>query len=277
MEVFKRIGPLKAFLDDQRSRGSSVGLVPTMGALHQGHISLIEASRKNGDFTVCSLFVNPTQFNDPQDLKKYPRNLALDEAMLRNNGCKALFAPDVDEMYEQDHRLQFEFGEIGHVLEGKFRPGHFSGVALVVSKLFNIVRPAHAYFGCKDYQQFRIISLLNEEMKFGIKLHGMPTVREPDGLAMSSRNALLSPEERRQAPNLFRCLLKARKDLLSGIPWTEVRTHALANLAGVRLDYFELVSKTTLDGTPQKLGDCILLIAAHFGNVRLIDNLPISE
>jgi pantoate--beta-alanine ligase len=248
-----------------------------MGALHKGHISLIEASRKNGDFTVCSLFVNPTQFNDPQDLKKYPRNLASDEALLREAGCDVLFAPDVDEMYGQDHRLRFEFGEMGRILEGKFRPGHFSGVALVVSKLFNIVRPAHAYFGCKDYQQFRIISLLNEEMKFGIQLHGMPTVREADGLAMSSRNALLGTQDRKQAPILYRCLQQARQDLLAGIPWNKVHSDALARLDGVRLDYFELVSKTTLDDANEELADCILLIAAHIGPVRLIDNLAISE
>ena len=277
MEVFTRIGPLQAFLNDRRSKGTSIGLVPTMGALHRGHISLIDGSRKNGDFTVCSVFVNPAQFNDPQDLKKYPRSLASDEAMLGKAGCEVLFAPGVDEMYEQEHKLQIEFGELGRILEGRFRPGHFSGVALVVSKLFNIVKPTHAYFGFKDYQQFRIISLLNEEMKFGIQLHGMPTIREPDGLAMSSRNERLSNEERKLAPLLYRSLQQARKDLLGGTKWERVHRDTITSLAGIRVDYFALASKTNLGGETEKLNNCILLIAAHVGSVRLIDNLAISE
>ena len=280
MEIFKQIGPLQAFLNNKRSEGASIGLVPTMGALHNGHISLIEASRKNGDFTVCSLFVNPKQFNNSQDLAKYPRNLSADEAILRQARCSLLFAPDVTEMYEQARELHFDFGELGHILEGKFRPGHFSGVALVVTKLFNIVKPSNAYFGCKDYQQFRIISLLNEEMKFGIRLYGMPTVREKDGLALSSRNMLLNPEERKRAPILYQTLRQSRKELLQGNSWTNVRTEMVETLNKVpwmRLEYLELANKITLGNTFGHLRDSILLIAAYVGDVRLIDNLAIAE
>jgi pantoate--beta-alanine ligase len=280
MEFFKQAGPLQAFLTDRRSKGSVVGLVPTMGALHPGHMSLVSASRKNGDFTVCSLFVNPTQFNDPEDLKKYPRNLDADKELLQRSGCDVLFAPEVGEMYEDNHQLRFEFGELGNILEGKLRPGHFSGVGLVVSKLFNIIRPSHAYFGYKDYQQFRIISLLNEEMKFGIQLHGLPTVREGDGLAMSSRNERLNPEERKTAPVLFRCLQQAREQLLRGVAWDKVHNEIASRLEkteGLRLEYFALVNKFTLDNTFNTLTDGILLIAAYVGPVRLIDNLTVTE
>jgi pantoate--beta-alanine ligase len=280
MKIFKQIGPLQAFLSDRRAAGDTVGLVPTMGALHRGHISLIEASRRNGDLTVCSLFVNPTQFNDPEDLRNYPRSPEVDQQMLGAAGCQVLFIPGDLDMYERESRVSFEFGDAGSMLEGKFRPGHFSGVALVVSKLFNIVRPARAYFGRKDYQQFRIISLLNAELKFGIQLHGLPTVREQDGLAMSSRNLRLNPAERQDATSLFRTLQESRQNLLSGKPWEQVRIAAARNLAGIhglRLEYFELVNKDDLSDTFQDLHECVLLIAAHVGPVRLIDNLLISE
>jgi pantoate--beta-alanine ligase len=280
MEIFKRIGPLQAFLNDRRSPGVSVGLIPTMGALHRGHLSLIEAARRNGDITVCSLFVNPTQFNDPRDLEKYPRNLTLDQQMLEGVGCDVLFAPDAQEMYTRVPAIKFEFGEMSRVLEGKFRPGHFSGVGQVVAKLFNIVRPDHAYFGMKDYQQCRIISLLNNELNFGIRLHTLPTVREPDGLAMSSRNARLNSSDRTNATVLYRTLQQSKKELLAGRPWEKVRMEAardLGGIEGIHLEYFELANKEDLSDEFKNLNECVLLIAAHVGPVRLIDNLQIAE
>lgn len=280
MKVFTRIGPLRAFLDEQKFSGKSIGLVPTMGALHSGHTSLVQASRANGDFTVCSLFVNPAQFNDPADLAKYPRDLAADERLLSSAGCQALFAPDVAEMYRQSSQTRFDFGQLDKVLEGKFRPGHFSGVALVVSKLFNIFHPHRAYFGHKDYQQFKIISMINQDLNFDIELHCLPTIREPDGLAMSSRNVRLNPDERQHASSLFRNLTSAREALLKGMSWQAVREKAEKNLQSsgmIRLEYLELADKDTLQTDKlDNLGNGILLIAAIVGAVRLIDNLPIK-
>jgi pantoate--beta-alanine ligase len=280
MKVFTRIGPLQAFLNEQKTNGKSVGLVPTMGALHPGHASLVEASRTKGDFTVCSLFVNPAQFNDPGDLAKYPRDLPADERLLTSAGCQALFAPDSQEMYKGPNKVHFDLGQLDKVLEGKFRPGHFSGVALVVSKLFNIFRPHRAYFGQKDYQQFKVIALINEELNFDVELHCMPTVREQDGLAMSSRNLRLKPDERREAASLFRTLTQSREALLKGHPWPAVRAKAEENLRSsnlIRLEYFELTDKDNLQaGAGENLDNAILLIAAFVGAVRLIDNLPVK-
>lgn len=280
MKVFNRIGPLQAFLREQRLEGKSIGLVPTMGALHRGHTSLIEASRANSDLTICSLFINPTQFNDPLDLAKYPRDLASDKQLLTEAGCQVLFAPENSDMYGKPSQIHFDFGELDKVLEGKFRPGHFSGVALVVSKLFNIVSPDHAYFGCKDYQQFRIISVLTKELKFNLNLHCLPTIREEDGLALSSRNLRLNTDERKKASSLFRNLSAAREALLDGAPWPDIRSRAEENLRtipGVKLEYFELADKTTLNpGKPGDMENGILLIAAFVGTVRLIDNLHIK-
>jgi pantoate--beta-alanine ligase len=281
MKVFTRIGPLQAFLAEQRSAGKSIGLVPTMGALHIGHTSLVEASRASGDFTVCSLFVNPAQFNDPRDLEKYPRDLPADIALLTQAGCQALFAPEDSEMYRRSSQVQFDFGQLDKILEGKYRPGHFSGVALVVAKLFNIFRPHQAYFGRKDFQQFKIISIINDDLDFGVKLHCRPTIREVDGLAMSSRNMRLNTVERKQAMLLFQNLSIARKALLDGEPWGKVQSRARENFqraSGVRLEYFELADTDTLaTGEQINPDNAILLVSAFVGSVRLIDNLPVSD
>jgi pantoate--beta-alanine ligase len=281
MKVFTRIGPLQAFLEEQRIAGNSIGLVPTMGALHSGHTSLVEASCASGDFTVCSLFVNPAQFNDPRDLEKYPRDLPADIDLLTKAGCKALFAPEDSEMYRRSSQVHFDFGHLDKVLEGKYRPGHFSGVALVVAKLFNIFRPHQAYFGRKDFQQFKIISIINDDLDFGVRLHCRPTVRESDGLAMSSRNMRLNVSERKQAAILYQNLTIARKALLEGVPWQKVQSRATENFRaarGVRLEYFELADTETLAmGEVKDLDSAILLVAAFVGAVRLIDNLQIAD
>src|ERR1041385_6497144 len=221
MQIFKEIGPLKLHLQQKRKEGYSLGFVPTMGALHQGHLSLIYASKTAADVTICSLFVNPTQFNNQTDLEKYPRTPKKDISLLESAGCDVLFAPEITTMYERPGIIHFDFGTLDKVLEGKFRPGHFSGVAMVVSKLFHIVEPDHAFFGQKDYQQLQIVSKLVEELKFNIKIHGVPIMREPAGLAMSSRNQRLSEEEKQRALILHESLNEARVQLLAGKPWPE--------------------------------------------------------
>src|ERR1043165_7630788 len=187
MEIFKEIQSLKAFLSQKRN-SVSIGLVPTMGALHAGHLSLIEASKRENQLTVCSIFVNPAQFNNAKDLEKYPRTLERDLGMLEKAGCDVVFAPDAKMMYEAEPMIKFDFGDLDKILEGEFRPGHFSGVALVVSKFFHIIKPTVAYFGQKDFQQFKVIEKLVKELKFDLQLKPMPIFRESDGLAMSSRN-----------------------------------------------------------------------------------------
>ncbi|MBA4057837.1 MAG: pantoate--beta-alanine ligase, partial [Marivirga sp.] len=199
MEIFKQIAPLKAFIEGIKKSRKTIGLVPTMGALHQGHISLINASKSRNSVTIATIYVNPTQFNNQSDLLKYPKTLAQDVEMLEKVGCDAVFCPDDGEMYEEKSIITLDFGYLDKVMEGKFRPGHFSGVALVVSKLFNIIQPDAAYFGQKDWQQFAIIRRLVGELKFSLSLFSAPILREPNGLAMSSRNLRLTEKQRENA------------------------------------------------------------------------------
>lgn len=209
MQIFKEIGLLKAFLVEKRTHGKTIGFVATMGALHEGHLELIRNSQNGNSITVCSIFVNPSQFNNAADLQQYPRTLESDIQKLESAGCDVLFCPEVAAMYDSQSLLKFDFGHLDKVMEGEFRPGHFSGVALVVSKLFNIVEPDVAYFGQKDWQQFAIIQQLTRELKFNLTLQSIPTFRETDGLAMSSRNARLSPELRKKSSVIYRALKSA--------------------------------------------------------------------
>jgi len=259
MEIFEEIKPLRTFLAGKRNQSLSIGLVPTMGALHQGHLCLIKASMADNDLTVASIYVNPTQFNNSSDLDNYPRTKGEDLKLLGQIGCDVLFIPSNEEMYTGPQNLKFDFGILDKILEGKFRPGHFSGVALVVSKLFNIVDPDRAYFGQKDYQQFKVIARLNDELKFFVDLRSVPIVREESGLAMSSRNQRLSKEARGNALLLVESL-------------NFVKTE-------IKLEYLELADKHTLELMDQVVNpqDAILLIAAFVGEVRLIDNMMIAE
>jgi pantoate--beta-alanine ligase len=278
MQIFNEIGPLKHHLQQKRKDGFSVGLVPTMGALHNGHLSLIHASRAATDVTVCSLFVNPTQFNNPSDLEKYPRTLDKDVAMLESAECDVLFAPETSAMYERPGLIHFDFGDLDKVLEGKFRPGHFSGVATVVSKLFHIVEPDDAFFGQKDYQQFQIVSRLVEELKFNIRLHAVPIVRETSGLAMSSRNQRLSESDKKRAVVLHESLSDARTRLLAGKPWPDIQKEIIERFnktQDLQLEYFELVNRDDLTKNSTDLKNSILLTACFVGSVRLIDNMLI--
>lgn len=282
MEIFEEIEPLRAFLKGKRKALKSIGLVPTMGALHDGHLALIRTSKAENDVTVSSIYVNPTQFNNKSDLDKYPRTWEADINLLRQEGCDVLFAPQNREMYSGNQSMTFDFGMWDKVLEGKFRPGHFSGVALVVSKFFNIVQPDRAYFGQKDYQQFQVINRLKEELKFSIELKSVPIVREKSGLALSSRNQRLSEEDKRNALFLYRTLKDAKNQLLEGVSFSKIRREAESrakDYQGLKLEYFELANKNTLqeleDANDFKNG--ILLMAAFVNDVRLIDNMLLSD
>lgn len=277
MQIFKEIHPLKLHLQQKKKDGFSVGLVPTMGALHEGHLSLIHASKAATRLTVCSLYVNPTQFNNPADLEKYPRTIEKDMAMLEAAGCDVLFVPETPTMYERPGVIRFDFGALDKVLEGKFRPGHFSGVAVVVAKLFHIVEPDHAFFGQKDYQQLQIVTKLVEELKFNIKLHGVPIMREASGLAMSSRNQRLSETEKKRATILHETLRDAREKLLAGKAWKQVQQEVFDRFnktPDLQLEYFELANREDLTNTTDvDIKKGILLTACIVGPVRLIDNM----
>ena len=279
MDIFSEIKPLRAFLDTKRDLHLSIGLVPTMGALHRGHLDLIRVSAQENDITVCSIYINPTQFNNPSDLAKYPRTFEEDKEMLLSAGCNVIFAPLNTEMYKMPSNLRFDFGQLDKILEGEFRPGHFSGVALVVSKLFNIVKPTKAYFGQKDFQQYKVISKLAEELLFDLTLSSVPIVREKSGLAMSSRNQRLSESEKQDATVFYQSLLLAKQLLLSGESIEAVKIKAKQKceaISGVRLEYIELADTENLKPTQLVSGNAILLIAGYVGEVRLIDNLLIG-
>lgn len=278
MQIFKEIGPLRAFLVDIRKENKTIGFVATMGALHEGHLELIRNSQNENSITVCSIFVNPSQFNNPADLQKYPRTLERDIQLLENAGCHVLFCPEVETMYDRPGSLKFDFGNLDKVMEGEFRPGHFSGVALVVSKLFNIVEPHIAYFGQKDWQQVAIIQQLTQELKFNLKLKTVPTLREADGLAMSSRNARLSAEQRRKAGIIHQILKDATERLRNHESVEQVKSIVQTGLSHdpeIRLEYFEVADSENLMPlkTVSESARPILCIAAFVGEVRLIDNM----
>lgn len=277
MQIFYTINTLQDFLKTQRKAGYSIGLVPTMGALHQGHLSLIKASKAQNDLTICSIFINPTQFNNPQDLAVYPRTLEADCEMLEGIECEVVFAPNAHDIYPTLPNLKFDFGDLERVMEGKFRSGHFNGVGIVVSKLFNIVQPDNAYFGQKDLQQCAIINRLVKDLNFDLKIHICPTQRETDGLAMSSRNRNLTPEQRKIAPEIYKALQKAVELLKNKNSAQSIKgfiTSSLDNIKGIEVEYFEISDFETLQPIDELLeGKTALCIAVFMGNTRLIDNI----
>jgi pantoate--beta-alanine ligase len=282
MEIFKQIAPLKAYLRGLKRQGKSVGLVPTMGALHQGHLSLVKASQSHNQITVSTIFVNPTQFNNPADLLKYPRTIEKDTQLLKEVRCDVLFSPENEELYPEKSIVKLDFGNLDKVMEGKFRPGHFSGVGLVVSKLFNIIEPDHAYFGQKDWQQFAVISRLVDELKFNLKLHSVPTLREDDGLALSSRNLRLDPEQRINAGIFYQALLQAKKELKAGKNIQDVKklvAELVEKKPGVKHEYFEVAESANLNLLDNVNGAKrpIMCIAGYVGEVRLIDNMFLDQ
>jgi pantoate--beta-alanine ligase len=261
-------------------KNQDLGFVPTMGALHQGHLDLVAKSKASMDLTLVSIFVNPTQFNRPEDFQNYPITLAADLAALEAAAVDFVFVPTVETLYPQPCSLSFDFGDLEHVLEGAFRPGHFNGVGLVVSKLFHLLKPHRAFFGQKDLQQVAVIKRLVQDLSFDLEIEVVPTRRESDGLAMSSRNLRLQPEERQQALLLYTQLQQAKTSLLAGMPWEDVKTkieQAFAEAKNCELEYAALVHPETFEifDTFTPSGARSICIAAYVGPVRLIDNLPI--
>ena len=277
IQVFEHIEALRAFLDPLEKEGKSIGFVPTMGALHTGHLALIRESKKDNDLTVCSIFVNPTQFNNPEDLKKYPRDFEKDRLLLEGEHCDVVFHPSVDEMYPVPSTEVFDFGMLDKVMEGEFRPGHFNGVATVVKRLFEIVRPTRAYFGLKDYQQLLIVHKMTRDVGLPVEIIPCEIVREKSGLAMSSRNQLLSESDKKQALLLYHTLkyvkVRAGFATISEIKqYVEKQFHRQKN---VKLEYFDIVDMYTLKSLKSwaESTHAIACIAAYVGKVRLIDNI----
>lgn len=246
MQVINTIAQLQDILVSERAKGMSIGLVPTMGALHEGHASLVRRSVSENDITVVSIFLNPTQFNDPKDLERYPRTLESDCAILEECGAQIAFAPSVGEIYPEPDTRQFSYPPTDSVMEGARRPGHFNGVCQIVSKLFMITDPDRAYFGEKDYQQIAVIRRMVEDLKFRVDIIPCPVIREADGLAMSSRNTLLAPDEKAIAPNIYR-ILKESKSL--GLTVSETREWVVSNIneiPGLEVEYYSIVDGDTL-------------------------------
>jgi pantoate--beta-alanine ligase len=278
MLIFNTISETQNYLKSQQRLSKSIGFVPTMGALHAGHISLIERAKHENDLAVCSIFVNPTQFNNPEDLKKYPRTLERDCELLTPAGCDVVFAPSAEEMYPSLPQLRMDFGSLETVMEGKFRAGHFNGVGIVVSKLFNIVKPDKAYFGLKDLQQVAVIRQMVKDLSFDLEIIPCPTLRETDGLAMSSRNTRLSPEARALAPHIYQALSLAKDQLQAGHTAQDTQeavNQYFAHILEFEMEYFEVADFDTLQPIEGKIeeGKTALCIAAFLGGVRLIDNI----
>ncbi|PSK91913.1 pantoate--beta-alanine ligase [Taibaiella chishuiensis] len=278
MYIFHKSEALKAYLDEQKAAGNSSGFVPTMGALHQGHLSLIRQARTENGIAVCSIFVNPTQFNDPQDLAKYPRTIEADIALLIEAGCDALFLPEVDEVYPDGQQLKepYDLGYVETVLEGAFRPGHFQGVAQVVERLLLLTAPDRLYLGQKDYQQCMVLKRLIELKQLPVTLHIVPTSREADGLAMSSRNRRLTEPQRALAGLLYQCLVSIQvKKNLQPFAIVQKECREILEKKGFRPDYIQLADADTLELLEEYDANrpVVALIAAFIGDIRLIDNL----
>ncbi|HVU97813.1 MAG TPA: pantoate--beta-alanine ligase [Puia sp.] len=277
MIMYKRAADLAMHLEKQRKAGRSIGFVPTMGALHEGHISLIAISKRSTDLTVCSIFVNPTQFNDPKDFQKYPITLEKDIPMLEKAGVDVLFLPEVAEMYPHGTRglETYDLGPLETLLEGKFRPGHFQGVCQVMRRLLEKVHPDQLFMGSKDYQQCMVVRRLLTIMGLPTTLHCCPIIREADGLAMSSRNLRLTPEQRANATAIYRALMQIKTGFTSGpVPTLIENAIRILESAGFRVDYVSIADANTLEPIPgPSPSGAIALIAAFQGDVRLIDNM----
>lgn len=277
MIVFYKIEGVSNFLIQQKKMGKTIGFVPTMGALHNGHLSLVGQAKSENDLCVASIFVNPIQFNKTEDLDKYPRTLEADLQMLKKQGCDVVFAPDTAEMYPEPDTTVFDFGYLGEIMEGKHRPGHFNGVAIVVKKLFEIINPTRAYFGEKDFQQLAIIKKLVNDLSIDVAIISHPIVREDDGLAMSSRNMRLTPEQRTIAPKIYSTLLKS-KTLVKTSTVSELEhwvKQSINAIEGMEVEYFEIIDYETLLkvndwNSNKKIIGCIVV---NMENIRLLDNL----
>lgn len=281
MFVFRKSEEVSNYLSEQKKNGKQIGFVPTMGALHKGHMSLIECSVRDNDITAASIFVNPTQFNNASDLEQYPKNEQADFKLLSDIGCDAVFVPDTAEMYPEPDIRKFDFNGLDSFMEGAHRPGHFNGVAQIVTKLFDIIKPNNAYFGRKDFQQLAIIRYVTKtyQADLEINIRECDIMREPDGLAMSSRNLRLTPQHRKAAGKIPEVMLQLRnkaeqlsvKELKEYVS-TEFHTHTL-----LKLEYFEIVDDISLHPItePHAYSGSTACIAIYAGDVRLIDNVPL--
>jgi len=279
MEIISTVASLREAVAKAKDRGLSVGLVPTMGALHDGHLSLIERARKECEFVVVSVFVNPTQFNNSNDLLTYPRTIEADCKKLTDAGVDVAFVPTVEEVYPEPDTRVFDLGPVAEVMEGAMRPGHFNGVAQVVSKLFDFVRPDKAYFGEKDFQQIAVIRRMVEIEHFDIDIVACPIKRETDGLAMSSRNVRLTPDQRAIAPEIHQVLADNADLALQGIDLETLRDMVISELNaidGMEVEYYEIVDSVTLQPVKswhEAKHDLIGCVTVWLGDVRLIDNI----
>jgi pantoate--beta-alanine ligase len=279
MKLFSGISAIHEYLIKERAAGKSIGLVPTMGALHDGHISLIRRSICENDLTACSVYVNPIQFNNKKDLENYPRTLDNDLKILEKAGCDLVFVPEDEEMHPNGEKgsIDIDFGYLDKILEGKFRPGHFLGVVIVVKKLFEIIEPHKAYFGKKDYQQFLVISLMVKKFNLPVEIVPCPIIRESDGLAMSSRNMQLTAGNRKIAPLIYE-VLSSVKDRSESIPVKKLKEWAVKEIGknpAFIVEYIEIADKSTLlllENWKSK-ENAIILAAINLNEIRLIDNI----
>jgi pantoate--beta-alanine ligase len=281
MIIFKHEKDIKSYLPGSIESKKIIGFVPTMGALHQGHVSLLENCKETCDVTVCSIFVNPTQFNNPDDLKKYPVTIEKDIYLLEKNGCDILFLPGVNEIYPEgvESKIHFELGDLETILEGKYRPGHFQGVCQVVKRLLEIINPSHLFIGQKDYQQCMVLKKLLQIMNSKIELIICPTLRDENGLAMSSRNLRLNDEEKKKAAEIYKTLQFIKQNI-KNISLEKLKTEAEDHLISknFKVDYIEIANADNLKVIDQINNDhnLIAIIAAYINDVRLIDNLLLT-
>ncbi len=283
MKIVKTSKELVELLSSLKQSGNKIGFVPTMGALHAGHISLLEIALKENEIVICSIFVNPTQFNDPKDLEKYPRPIEKDTELLEKAGCSILFLPEVEDIYGDNTPWTHTFGDLENIWEGAMRPGHFKGVGQVVYKLFNIVKPDNAYFGQKDFQQTLIIKRLIQDFKLPIELHICPIIREKNGLAMSSRNIRLNDAEHLASGKIYEALMSVK----TGIDNQEfdfenllAKANAiLQSIPSIQLEYIDLVNPETLQKVLKinQNDKLLMIIAVKFGTTRLIDNMYVKS
>lgn len=279
MKVIKTIKEMQTFSIEQHVRGKKIVLVPTMGYLHDGHLSLLREGKKHGDILVMSLFVNPTQFGPNEDFSKYPRDFDRDSKLAESVGTDVIFYPEVSEMYAQPFKTSVHVSELSEILCGKTRREHFKGVTTVVAKLFNIVLPHIAIFGEKDFQQLTIIKQMVKDLNIPIDIIGIPTVREPDGLAMSSRNTYLTQNARQRALSISKGLKNALEEFRKGTSDSEILKNIIRNeikLSGLKEDYIEIIDEETLNPVTNVSRNARMVIAAYVDNVRLIDNMPLK-
>jgi len=273
------ISETRTVIQKQITDGKTTGFVPTMGALHEGHLALIRRAVAENDFVTVSIFVNPIQFNNPEDLAQYPRTLDDDLQKLEGTGCHLVFAPSVNEMYPKPDLTEFDFGQLDKVMEGKFRPGHFKGVAIVVKRLFEIVTPDKAYFGEKDFQQLAIIKKMVNLLKMPLEIIPCPIVREADGLALSSRNSRLTPEERAEAPVIYKALSGVKENYSWFIPGgvKQLVIGEIEQSPLFRVEYVDVVDAETLLPIEDwnEAEHAVVCVAAYIGNIRLIDNIKL--